>query len=61
MGIGPGEWVIILLIVVILFGGSRFASLGASLGKGIREFRKAMSGEDETKEKKDSDKTGQAS
>ena len=52
---------IILLIVVILFGGSRFASLGASLGKGIREFRKAMSGEDETKEKKDSDKTGQAS
>jgi sec-independent protein translocase protein TatA len=36
------ELALILVIVVILFGAGRMADLGSSLGKGIREFRKAV-------------------
>jgi sec-independent protein translocase protein TatA len=40
--LGPAELLIILLVVVVVFGGSRLAELGGSLGKGIKEFRKAI-------------------
>jgi len=42
-GLGGWEWVIILVIVVILFGGSKLAGIGAALGQSIREFREAVS------------------
>ena len=48
MDIGPTELLIVLVIVVILFGSGRIAKLGGELGQGLREFRKGMSGEDET-------------
>jgi TatA/E family protein of Tat protein translocase len=41
--IGPMELMIILLVLLLLFGPSRLAGLGAAAGKTIREFRKAMS------------------
>jgi sec-independent protein translocase protein TatA len=45
------ELVIILLVLVMLFGATRLADLGGSLGKGIREFRKNVKeGEDEDDE-----------
>ena len=47
MDIGPTELLIVLVIVVILFGGGRIAKLGGELGHGLREFRKGLSGEDE--------------
>jgi sec-independent protein translocase protein TatA len=37
---GPVELAVILLILVMVFGASRLADLGGSLGKGIREFKK---------------------
>jgi sec-independent protein translocase protein TatA len=43
--------VIILLVLVMLFGATRLADLGGSLGKGIREFRKNV----QEDEKEDSD------
>lgn len=43
-GTGGWEWVIILIIVIILFGGSRLAGVGSALGQSIREFRDAVSG-----------------
>lgn len=46
-GLGPMELVIILLILVMLFGASRLADLGGSMGKGIREFRKNVQEDDE--------------
>ena len=46
-GLGPMELVIILLVLVMLFGATRLADLGGSLGKGIKEFRKEVSNEDE--------------
>ena len=46
-GLGPMELVIILLVLVMLFGATRLADLGGSLGKGIREFRKSVKEEDD--------------
>ncbi len=40
-GLGAPELLLILVIVLVLFGGSRLATLGKELGQGIREFRKA--------------------
>ena len=42
--IGPFEAVIILVIIVIIFGVGRLTGVGSGLGKGIREFRAALSG-----------------
>ena len=42
--IGPFEAGIILVIIVIIFGVGRLAGVGAGLGKGMREFRQALSG-----------------
>ncbi len=42
-GIGASELVVILLIaLLIIFGPSRLAEVGSSLGKAVRDFRKAM-------------------
>lgn len=48
--IGYQELIIIFLIVLLLFGGSKIPELARGLGKGIREFKKAKDGlEDEIK------------
>lgn len=49
MDIGAPELILILVIVVILFGGGRVAKLGGELGQGLREFRKGLSGDEEAK------------
>jgi sec-independent protein translocase protein TatA len=41
-GMGMTEWLIILVIVVILFGGKRIPDLATGLGRAIRGFRQAM-------------------
>lgn len=40
--IGTGEILLILLIVLIFFGAKKIPDLAQGLGKGVREFRKAM-------------------
>jgi sec-independent protein translocase protein TatA len=44
--IGVPELLIILAIVIVLFGASRIGDLGASLGRGIREFRRGIHDDD---------------
>ncbi len=45
--IGPMEWIIILVVMLLLFG-RRLPEVGKSLGKGIVEFKKGIKGvEDE--------------
>ncbi|HET7631960.1 MAG TPA: twin-arginine translocase TatA/TatE family subunit, partial [Gemmatimonadaceae bacterium] len=39
---GIMEWTIVLVIVLVLFGARRVPEIGASIGKGIREFKKSM-------------------
>jgi len=55
-GIGLWQLLIVLLIVVLLFGGKKLRSLGSDLGSSIRGFKKEM-GDSETPsvEKKDAD------
>ena len=43
-GIGGSEMMIIMLIVLLLFGGNKMPELAKGLGKSIREFKKAASG-----------------
>ncbi len=51
--IGIQEIVVILIVALLLFGASRLPELGRSLGKGIREFKKALRGIEEEDEQKD--------
>lgn len=39
-GLGFGELVVILVIVVLVFGTKRIPELGSSLGEGIKNFKK---------------------
>jgi len=40
--LGAPELMLILVIVLFVFGGSKVAEIGGSLGKGIKEFKNAM-------------------
>jgi sec-independent protein translocase protein TatA len=44
---GSGEILVIMVVILILFGGKKLPEFAQSLGKGIREFKKACNGEDE--------------
>lgn len=56
-GFGWPELLIVAVIILLLFGAGRLTDVGSSLGKGIREFRKAVREDDETKpEQEKSDK-----
>ena len=39
---GMGELLVILVIVLVIFGGSKLPMVGENLGKGIRSFKKAL-------------------
>lgn len=41
------DWLIIGVIVLVLFGGSKLPIFAKGIGEGIREFKKSLSGEDE--------------
>lgn len=41
-GFGIEKLMMILLIVLVLFGGKRIPEIGSSLGKGIREFKRGI-------------------
>ncbi len=36
---GGSEWIILLIVAVLLFGGSRLAGIGKGTGRAIREFK----------------------
>jgi sec-independent protein translocase protein TatA len=47
MRLGPTELIIILAIVLLLFGVGRLSKIGGELGRGIREFRSGLKGDDD--------------
>ena len=50
MGLGPWEIALIILVVIILFGGKKLPELARGLGQGLKEFKKATRGiKDEVK------------
>lgn len=46
-GLGIGELAVILVIVLIIFGAGKLPEIGEGLGRGIRNFRKAVKTPDE--------------
>jgi sec-independent protein translocase protein TatA len=52
-GLGAQELMLILLIALVLFGGSKIPDLGRSLGQAIREFKKGVEAPDATPEPKE--------
>ena len=62
-GIGAQELILIFLVVLLLFGARKIPEIAQGLGKGMKEFRKAMKEtqdeltKPETPEKKAEDET----
>ena len=50
--IGPMEWMVILLVAVLLFGGKKIPELAKGLGEGIRNFKDSLKGQENTDETK---------
>ena len=44
--IGPLELAIVLIIALVIFGPKRLPELGRSVGRGIREFKSSVTGDD---------------
>jgi len=53
---GPWEIALILVIILIIFGVGRLPQVGGAIGKAIRSFKKAQTGEDEKEEKAEAKK-----
>ena len=51
---GLGEWLIVILLVLVLFGAKKIPDLAQGLGKGIKEFKKAVKDEANDVKKEDS-------
>ncbi len=53
-GMGTGEIILLVVIILLLFGAKRIPDLARGIGKGIKEFKDARNGEDpKENEKKD--------
>ena len=46
-GMGFGELVLILIIVVVVFGATKLPQLGDGLGKAIKNFKRAVNAQNE--------------
>ena len=49
--IGPQQIILVLVIVLLLFGGKKIPELMRGLGKGIKEFKSATDDDESTKSK----------
>jgi len=55
-GIGAQEVILIFLVVLLLFGARRIPEIASGLGKGLKEFKKAMRETQEEIERVDEEK-----
>jgi sec-independent protein translocase protein TatA len=51
--IGPWQIVLIVLVVLLLFGGKKIPELMRGLGKGVREFKDGINPDEQAKNDKD--------
>ena len=47
MNLGFGELLLIFFVIVLVFGSSKLPALGDAFGRGIKNFKKSISGADE--------------
>lgn len=43
LGMGVPEWLLVLLVILLLFGGKKIPELMRGIGRGVREFNDAKS------------------
>jgi sec-independent protein translocase protein TatA len=48
--VGPLELIVVLIIALLVLGPKRLPEVGRSVGKGMREFKEAISGDHEDDE-----------
>ena len=53
---GPTEWIVILIVVLLLFGGKKIPELMKGLGSGVKEFKEASKGDQPADSKKEETK-----
>ncbi|MCJ7468478.1 MAG: twin-arginine translocase TatA/TatE family subunit [Maribacter sp.] len=53
LAVGPWQIAIVVLVVLLLFGGKKIPELMRGLGSGIKEFKDASKEDDKLEEKKD--------
>jgi sec-independent protein translocase protein TatA len=53
---GAWEIALILVIILIIFGVGKLPQVGGAIGKAMRSFKKAQTGEDEKEEKAEAKK-----
>ena len=58
--IGPGEILIVLVLALLIFGPKKLPELGKGLGCGMRDFKRAVSGDDEDERKAEDDEKKKA-
>ncbi len=51
--LGGWEWIIILIVILLLFGGKKIPELMKGLGKGVKSFKQGMNEMKEEIEKED--------
>ena len=44
---GGSEWILIAVVVLVLFGGKKIPELMRGMGKGVKEFKDGIKGEDD--------------
>ncbi|WP_010665538.1 twin-arginine translocase TatA/TatE family subunit [Marinilabilia salmonicolor] len=58
---GGWEWIIIVLAILLLFGGRKIPELMKGLGQGMKEFKKARNEASDDKHKKEEETGDNAS
>jgi len=47
---GGSEWILIVVVVLVLFGGKKIPELMRGMGRGVKEFKEGISSDDTKKE-----------
>ncbi len=47
LGLGPFELILVFAVLLLLFGARRLPELATGMGRGIRDFKRAVNGADE--------------
>jgi sec-independent protein translocase protein TatA len=56
-GIGIWELVILMVLLLLVFGAKRLPEMGRSIGHGMREFKDAVTGKEESESESEPERT----